>query len=375
MRIKAMFVLTCFAICFLTPGSASAQVQVGKGSYVTSGNFAVPDHSPSITADFSQKVISSKWWVTLINKDFSFPMWAHPISYQTNSGGLDMGYPGASKGTGGGFSSAHVKDISVGIVGMAAPYTAVAAYSHFGVTARWSSGAMVMEATMAQGIPFAYFSITGGNAIIRCSGSPSIWYNQGGVLGITVAGRNYGIFGPTGSSWTGANDLVSTLAGKNYLSVALLPDNSEATLQFFRKYAYSFVKDTRVSWTYNEQTAILTTVFSVTTVVKEGAETGTIFAVFRHQWLSMTGPFLSYTYQSARGIMKTVSGPSFATFMKFNGILLSMPDTGFDMNTLKGLVQDENPPTIRGSTYNKDFGKFAQLVQIADMAGKYQETR
>jgi endoglucanase Acf2 len=367
---KLWCVVACCAFCILTNAPVSAQVQVGKGSYVTSGNFAVTDHNPVITADFSQKVICSKWWVTLINQQFSSPMWAHPISFQTNAGGLDMGYPGAAASTGGGFSNSHSKDITVGIDGLNAASSPVAAYSHFGVTARWTSGALTMEATMAQGIPFAYFKITGGNAKIAFNGNPTVWYNQGGVVAATVNGHNYGIFAPTGSTWSGTGTMTSSLAGKNYLSVALLPDNTAQTLSFFQQYAYSFVKNTRVSWTYNEQTAILTDVFSVVTDVKEGSETGTIFAVFRHQWKYMSGPFLSYTYQSARGVMKVVSGQNFTVPMKFNGILVSMPTVGFDMNTLQGLVNGEGvPASIGGSTYNKDLGKYAQLAQLADVAG------
>jgi endoglucanase Acf2 len=346
----------------------SAQVQVGSGSYASSG--IGPDHAPVITSDFSQKVISDKWWATLINQQFSSPLWAHPISYQTDATGLQMGYPGAAANTGGGFSNSHVKDITVGISGLNASTSAVSAYSHFSVTARWTAGAMVMEATLCQGIPFAYFKITGGNASIACNGTPTIWYNQNGVLGITVSGRNYGIFGPTGSAWSGTGTLTSTLSGKNYLSVALLPDNTQQTLLFFKNYAYTFVKETHVSWVYNEPAAILTSIFSFTPDIKEGTETGTIFAVFRHQWLSMTGPFLDYTYQSARGVMKAVSGPSFSTQMKFNGILLSMPNLGVDVNTLNQLVQGEGiPSTITGGSYNKDFGKYAQLAQLADLAG------
>jgi endoglucanase Acf2 len=371
MQTKLWCVIACCAFCILTNAPVSAQVKVGLGSYTTSGTFAVTDHNPFITTDFSQKVICAKWWVTLINKNFSDPMWAHPLSFQTAAGGLDIGYPGASKNTGGGFSNSHSRDLTVGVVGLNATGTAVASYSHFGVTARWlTSGAVGMEATMNQGIPFAYFKITGANASITFSGTPTIWYNQGGVVGATVNGKNYAIFGPTGSSWSGTGTMTSSLNGKNYLSVALLPDNTAQTLSFFKQYAYSFAKDTRVSWVYNEQTAMLASIFSINADVKEGTENGTIFALMRHQWLSYTGPLTDYTYQSARGVMKVVSGTSFATYMRFNGILLSMPDTGFDMNTLKTQVQGEGVPTsIGGSTYNKDLGKYAQLAQIAEVAG------
>jgi len=372
MRINSRYVLACCVIIAIANAPTSAQTQVGKGSYATSGNFSVPPTNPYITPDFSQKVISDKWWVTLMTQQFSSGMWAHPLDYQTTATGLQMGYPGAASVQGDGFYSSYVNDLTVGIDGLNAPSTAVASYSHFGVTARWTSGAMVMEATLCQGIPFAYFKITGGNAKIAFNGNPTIWYNQGGVVGATVGGHNYGIFAPTGASWSGTASMTSSLGGKNYLSVALLPDNTAQTLSFFQQYAYSFVTDTRASWTYNEQTAILTDLFSVVTEAKEGSQTGTIFAAFRHQWKEMPGPFLQYTYQSARGVMKVVAGQSFTVPMKFNGILTTMPDTGVDMNTLNGLVQGENVPGSIGSgscSYNKDMGRFAQLCEEANLAG------
>jgi endoglucanase Acf2 len=366
------FAVGCTALLFLILSPVNAQVvQVGKGSYTTSGSFAVTANTPSVIPNFPQKVICAKWWVTLINKQFSDNMYAHPLSFKTAAGGLEIGYPGAAGLSGNDINSQHSRDVFVGVAGLNASQTAVAAYSHFGVTARWlGAGAASMDATMNQGIPFAYFKITGGNATITFGGNPTIWYNQGGVVGATTGGKNFALFAPSGSTWSGTGTMTSSLNGKDYLSVALLPDNTEKTLLFFKQYAYSFAIDTRVSWVYNESSAMLTSIFGITASVKEGAENGTVFALLRHQWLSYTGPLTDYTYQSARGVMKVVSGPSFATNMRFNGALLSMPDTGFDMNTLKTQVQSEGvPASIGGSTYNKDLGKHAQLAQLAEVVG------
>jgi endoglucanase Acf2 len=355
---------------FLAYQLSFCQVPAGAGSYVTAGTFTVPPVTPFVTPDFSQKVISAKWWGTLLTMQYSYPMFAHPLSFQAQSAGLDIGYPGAPTGSGGDFASAHVRDLTVGISGMNAPSALVASYSDFAVKGRWTSGSSVMEATMAQGIPFVYFKITGGSASIAWRGTPTIWYNQAGTMGITVGTRTYGVFAPSGSVWSGTGTMTSTLSGKDYLSVALLPENTQTALDFFKRYAYSFVKETRVSWKYDSTGGLLVSTFAVVTEAREGTDSGTVFALMRHQWLYSSATFSPYTYQSARGVMKVTSGQSFSTIDKFNGILLSMPDTGFDPATMKTLVQNENSPsTIIGSTYNKDFGKWSQLVQIADMAG------
>lgn len=132
-------VITCMMLPAFMSGPVLGQVvQVGKGSYTTSGNFAVTDHNPFVIPNFPQKVICAKWWVTLINLQFSDAMYAHPLSFKTTAGGLEMGYPGAAGVAGGvDINSQHSRDLVVGVAGLNATQTAVAAYSHFGVTARW----------------------------------------------------------------------------------------------------------------------------------------------------------------------------------------------------------------------------------------------
>ena len=59
-------------------------------------------------------------------------------------------------------------------------------------------------------------------------GAARIFYAQGAVLGLTLNGGHFGIFGPTGSNWgevaagESTDSIVSDLAGKDYLSVAVL---------------------------------------------------------------------------------------------------------------------------------------------------------
>jgi endoglucanase Acf2 len=364
--------------CALFASSVFSQtpISVGKAKYFDSSTpqtrLVFPAFPPYVTTDFSQKVITDRWWTTLQSTQFSQPMHPHPASFKATAAGLEMAYLGAPTTQGNGFFTTYAAGITVGVDGLAADAARVASYTHWSVTARWQSGAELMEATLASGSPFAFFKIQGGNAVITCAAAPIIWYNSGGVIGLTVNGKNYGIFAPTGSAWTGTTNLSSSLAGKDYLSVAVLPDNAQSTLDFFRQYAYSFVVNTIASWTYVEKTAQLVTTFAVTTVQKEGTETGTVFGLFRHQWLNlMPGtPLAPYTYASARGQMKVTTGTSFQTVMTFNGLLMTMPDTGYDKPTLdKYLNSDGIPGQIGGDTYAKPFGRCANLALIANMRG------
>lgn len=136
--------------------------------------------------------------------------------------------------------------------------------------------------------------------------TPNIWDNQSGVIGMTIEGRHYGIFAPDSSSWTGTTILQSSLNGKDYFSVALLPDNNLSTLETYRKHAYAFVTDSKVEWKYNEVTAQLTSTFSYTTELKElknGNLNQTLTALYRHQWLNTSMPITSFEYISVAGKM------------------------------------------------------------------------
>lgn len=358
----------------LAGAGIQAQTSVGLGSYATEGAFAVPAGKPFVTDDFARKHMSAQWWSTLVTKPYSDPLYAHPASFRATAKGMEMGYPGSpATADGGGFSASHAADLTVGIEGLNAEAARLAGYSHWSVTSRWKDGSKVLEATIGHGLPFAYFKIAGGKASIACGGKA--WYDKEGTLGVTVAGRHYGIFAPTGSAWAGtgaaASPLTSSLSGKDYLSVAVLPDATPETMAFYRKYAFAFVARTRVSVDYQESTARLNATWSAETEVKEGTESGTLFALFRHQWLDAASPLTPYAYKSVRGEMKVAAGPSFRTDMLFNGILPSMPLLGIDQAALKTLVAgfavEAGPADSYGA--GKNMGKLAAMAPIADLAG------
>ena len=134
------------------------------------------------------------------------------------------------------------------------------------------------------------------------------------VLGISVADRHYGLFAPRGATWEGwGSNTWTCRTDKSYFSVAVLPDASEATLELFRRYAYSHVRDSRVSWAYDEATATLTTTYSVSTVPVEGDVRETLFALYPHQWRHTDATLLPESYASVRGRMRLTSGTQFQT--------------------------------------------------------------
>ncbi len=376
---------------------AYAATAVGLGSYTTTlpPGAVGPTNSdgaavtPKRTSNVTGAMPTNDWWSSLgfqryAGNPYSEAMYAHPLALRAKSGGLGVSYPTNAAVTSGNpsylqeFHYSYGEDLMLGVAGLNSPDAKVDGFSDWTVTGYWSDGARTLRATFGHGLPFVYATKSGGDALVVFNGTPTIWYNSGGVVGATVNGHHYALFAPTGATWSVSGTTAqSTLAGKDYFSVAVLPDTASATLTLFRKYAYSFVTNTQVSWSYNSGTARLNSTFSATTVAKEGTQTGTLLALYRHQWLNTSDALTSYTYVSSRGQMKLREGASFTTGMTFNGVLPAMPDNGtYNRTTLYNYVNDFYVANnywlgTSAGTYwtGKSLGRLASLVRIAEQVG------
>ena len=218
------------------------------------------------------------------------------------------------------------------------------------------------------------FATTGGD---ESKGAAKTFYDGGNVLGVTLNGSHFGIFAPKGTRLSIESDAINTdLAGKNYLSVAALPDSSEATIKGFQKHAYAFLRDTKISYTYDPAAGKVTTTYAATTEPMEGTNTDTIFTLYRHQHLNCTEPgrFAKFTYASPRGEMKVLTGSTFSTSIPFLGVLPALPNSKSDSAQILANLETDitNIAFEKDDTYwnGKEFGKVTELIQIAEQLGK-----
>lgn len=373
--------------------SISAQtVTVGKGSYSTSrsANQAGPSRSdgqpavPKISANFNQAIQTNDFWSSLIfsrsDNGHSNNIFAHPLNFKATTVGLELGHATTPVISSTQYSYDFASHLLVGVDGLSTSQTLTDRYDDWTVTALWESETKSMKSTFGHGLPFAYFTITGGDAVIKTLQSAQLWHNVNEVLGLTVNGVHYGIFAPSGSTWSGSTTFTSSLNGQNYFSIAVLPDSSAATLELFRKHAYAFVTNTQVDWIYDEASAKLTTTFTYETELKDAANGNineTMTALYRHQWLHTNNTLTQYSYASPRGLMKLLQGNAFSTEMTFHGILPTLPDVGdYNRIALLNHIQDVAKERLSGgSTYDngKAMGRFAQLIPIADQLGAVAE--
>ncbi|MFB9725464.1 glycosyl hydrolase [Haloechinothrix salitolerans] len=374
-------------------GTAAADtITVGAGSYSdtrpagTSGpssNTGTPV-SPKVTAAVrGEPVPTNDWWSSLAfqrydSNPYSTPMYGHPLTYEATAAGLDVGYPTTPNITNGGrdYEYAHQRDLTLGLSGLNASETKVDGWSDWTVTPYWSDGTRTLRATIGHGMPYVYAKGTGGDASVATATLPTVFADQGNVVGVTINGHHYALFAPTGSDWSiSGRTLTANLGAKDYFSLAVLPE--AAALETYKKYAFSFVTGSRVSWDYSGGTVQST--YTLTTEPQEGTETGTLQALYRHQWLSTTDALTPYTYVSPRGTMKVRESTSFTTSRSAAPLMPALPETsGIDENRLRqyldDVVNDADPFSGATDTYwtGKALGRLAQLVPVADQIGATQ---
>jgi len=373
--------------CFNTPVEAQSQkvseiVSAGSGSYST---VLPPDCKPLPekiyrTADVTGPTVTNQWWSSLLWQEFSANLFPHPLGMVCTPEGLAVSYPGAAivgaepAIMGGGITTSG--DFKIGhSAGRLFKTADCGGYSDWFVTAAFAEGDASLTTSFGHGSPFVYCTYAGGDPVITFDQAPQIWAgsDKDAVLGVTVKGNHYGLFGPTGSTWSGLDRLVfsNLAAGKNYLSVALLPDNTPETLALFKRYAYSHVVDTRV--TYQPLAGKVRATYRLRTLAMEGSEIGTIFALYPHQWKYTASKLTEMEYKSVRGAMKVMQGTDFVTEVPVQGVLPMFPAEGIkDRERMLGYLkaEAEKPSADFADTYwdGKLLGRLATLSGIAEVA-------
>lgn len=224
-----------------------------------------------------------------------------------------------------------------------------------------------------------------GNSVGGYTGPGRVWYNQDGMVGVTINGKNYGIFGPSGSTWTFTDHgIESNLGGKDYYSVAVLPDSAVDTLMMYHQHAYAFVTDTKSDFSVDYATGKLITTFTATTQMMESGpclSSNPLMALYRHQYINSDDKLSGITYASPRGDIKVLAdGNTFTTSMNIQPMLPIMPFVGSaqDRDKIVGMLHEElkkflsaqqNP--LEGDTYwgSRQNAKFGDLAMMAQMVG------
>ena len=369
--------LPIFLFALTAPGLSSAQtVPVGAGSYTTTlpaGATAPPSrvYETSTAPVLTHKFWTSKYWNPLGTTSSGGPvyMFPHPLSMQTTANGLKLGYFNGVNNNGTWFNQPYQPDLTVGVAGLNATAVNVSASYDWAVDFNWGA----MTARVGRGFPFAYVLTNGQNPVVTFTGQPTVFSNNGNILGVSIAGNSYGLFCPSGGTWSGIGTTTLTCtppSGRNYFSIALLPNT--AALTDYAQYAFSFPTDTRVSWRYEPATSSVITTYTITTRAMEGSETGFLTALYPHQYGTLNGTVnTSYGYASPRGPLKVQRAASFSTTDIYHGVLPFLPPTNnYNSSTLRNYIdsvsnEGNHFSTLETYGVGKQFNRIAQLLPIA----------
>ena len=357
------------------PGSVNAQtVGVGAGSYTTVAPPGVPTPQSTIYSTHGGAIPTHKFWTSKYWSPLGFApgpiyMFPEPLSIQVTANGLVAGYYPTVNNNGTWFNKPFQPDLTVGVTGLNASVVNVSDFSDWAVDFNFGP----MTTRVGRGMPFVYVRTNGSNPTVRFSGQPTIFANNGNILGVSIAGNNYGLFGPIGSTWSGIGTTTLTcnlVSGATYFSLAILPN--QAALNTFASRAFSFPVDTSVTWNYDQNNSRVSTTYTVTTQSMDGVSQGFLMALYPHQYAALQGSInTTYTYASPRGAMKVLNGTSFTTVDTFHGILPYLPRTSnYNAATLQGLlnsVVNEANHFTAGDTYflGKQLNRIAQVLPLA----------
>ncbi|MHC5100418.1 MAG: glycosyl hydrolase, partial [Planctomycetota bacterium] len=154
------------------------------------------------------------------------------------SDGLRVSYPGPSMDVyATGYIAPFQNEFVLGHSNVAGFTDArVDGFSDWFVDVMFAQSSNTMRVSYGHGSPFIYATYQNGGAKITFDNTVTIWSGDSTTptLGVTILGRHYGLFGPTGSTWSGlgGQEFVNNNAGATHFSLAVLPDNSPATLAF-----------------------------------------------------------------------------------------------------------------------------------------------
>lgn len=362
---------------------------------------------------------------------FGYASHPHPLSLKGRSYGLDISsnnsYYTSPDSKTAGFN--NIMHLNISVQGLDVPGnvgTKVLDYGDWTVKLLWDDLAgHTLTVTSGHGLPYVYCQKSGGDVNLRYGGTMTVNWVTAQGLGVTIndgstniiAGtsngqspgpKNYGIFFPSGTTVMGVNAIGSvnppsifitkdemevilnpytpanasrpalTLklpSNKDYFSVAALPNNSLAAFNLFQKHAFAFVTDSKVTWNYNENSADVTSTLTLTTEAKEGVETQAIQALYRHQFLNSSNINTAYTYNSARGPMRVMTGNTFSTTMKHQGILPNLPwvgkyDSLYIYDSFNKMMAQTSlfwEDYYYGESYEhgKKLGRYADLIPLA----------
>ena len=203
--------------CLAVAGAATAatpDVKLGLGGYYSrlkSGDGPLPV-AEFVTGEAAGKAApTNQWYSSVMFQRWSQPLHAHPMTYRATEQGFELGLPSKRHADVGGsieLSYPHVPAIVVSPLGFTPKDARLSKFSDWLAQVSMAAGPdEAFTATVLHGSPFSFYELSKGDVRFRLAARDGVIADptQAGqdprVAAVTIAGRSYAIFAPTGSSW------------------------------------------------------------------------------------------------------------------------------------------------------------------------------
>ncbi|MCE2658495.1 MAG: hypothetical protein LW854_09640 [Rubrivivax sp.] len=334
-------------------------VGAGSVSLQPRGNDSAVPRAPYRTeAMLKRAAPTNQWYSSLIFNDKPENIFAQPLSVRPMPAGLEVALPRKvvvpTERKDVEIHYPHQDALTVSPVAFEAGRALLAGASDWAIDITMGRGTDRFEATVAHGSPYVWFRVGRGDLRVRLpAAGERLPASDPRMLVVKVKGTSYALFGPTGVQWEAASPtewLARLPAGKGYLSVAGLPDDSAATQALLLKHAYAALTDTRVDWKVDRATGEVHTTFTATTQALEGTDNTPLLGLYPHHWYgnrSVEGR-LGPAYDTVRGPVRLLAASSFRTLARYTGFVPYWPGLA-DSTPRIGELRDVMKSDIRNA--------------------------
>ena len=314
-------------------------VPLGAASIYTApkkGDREIPPARFRTPAMLNTPAQTSQWYSTVLYSATPEALFVQPMTVRPTAAGLELALPVKE------VRPTERRDVEIRYPHAAplliAPAAFVPGQSKLAQRGDWSVAISMardaddMTVTVARGVPYALVRISRGDAVLTLpsGASAQVQTSDSRVLRVQAKGVHYAVFGPSGGTWKQSSEgqwQLQLPAGKGYLSAAVLPDGSEATLALFTRHAYTAIQDTRVEWKFDRATSTVETTFSATTQALEGAPASALLGLYPHHWFNnpSVANKLGPAFDTVRGKIKLLAANEFKTRLTYNGFVPFWP--------------------------------------------------
>ncbi len=398
----------------------SSVVSNGKGSYLTNSMYNEKAKLPLYKTDnIDVPIASNDWWQSILINKFGNTLSEMPLKTKYSAKGL-----GILTATEGWLPDMKATDVNVSVntetatdfyiqpenIDTKTARDVVSGYGDYSVKAQLrDDDHIAMTTTFVKGSPYIFADMAGSNSFFIASGNITSIFNGDGQsilsnsqdvvttdhIGIEITDDDnktrtknsksyYCINVPANTVFKkiGNNIKVTFQSNDKYLSVGTMLNKNQ--IEKFYRHGYAFVKDTKVTYTYDDNDAVVTSNYEAVTELKRGGFTNeTIHCMLPHQWKNSNADNNSFaTYKSIRGDMKAIEANSFSTVSKFAGLLptFAMPKNAeFDGEAVQGYLDQLEDATKNlnpaGDAYweGKNLHPLGMGVLMADQIGNTEQ--